>query len=176
MAVGREFSHGALWATQTISTESKLYSEETMRAPFLLGRLIFGGYFIFSGINHFKQTREMAQYVATKKVPNPTLAVQLTGAVLVAGGASILLGIKPKLGSAAIVGFLAGVSPIMHDFWKHEDPQQRMNEMVNFTKNLALAGAATALMGIEEPWPASVTPKPSARQRAKKILRESIAA
>jgi hypothetical protein len=28
--------------------------------------------------------------------------------------------------------------------------------MVNFTKNLALLGGALALMGMEEPWPASV--------------------
>jgi len=165
-----------VWATQTMAAESKPYSEEIMRAPFLLGRLLFGGYFIFSGINHFKQTRELSQYAAAKKVPQPDLAVQLTGATLIAGGTSILLGIKPKLGAAAIIGFLAGVSPIMHDFWKQEEPQQRMNDMINFTKNLALAGAATALMGVEEPWPASVTPKPTARQRAKRILRESIAA
>jgi len=45
-------------------------SEDIMRAPFLLGRLIFGGYFIFSGINHFKKPREMAQYAAAKKVPS----------------------------------------------------------------------------------------------------------
>jgi putative oxidoreductase len=147
-----------------------------MRARFLIGRLLFGGYFIFSGINHFKQTRELSQYAAAKKVPQPNLAVPLTGAILIAGGTSILLGIKPKLGAAAIIGFLAGVSPIMHDFWKQEEPQQRRNDMINFTKNLALAGAATALMGVEEPWPASVTAKPTARQRAKRILRESIAA
>ena len=148
-----------------------------MRAPFLLGRLLFGGYFIFSGINHFKQKRQLAQYVASKKVPQPDIAVQLTGAVLIAGGASILLGIKPKLGTAAIIGFLAGVSPIMHDFWKQENPEQRMNDMINFTKNLALVGGAMALMGVEEPWPASVPAlKPSARKRAKRFLRETIAA
>lgn len=147
-----------------------------MRVPFLLGRLLFGGYFVFSGIDHFRHTRELSQYAGAKKVPKPDVAVQLTGAVLIAGGASILLGLKPKLGSAAIIGFLAGVSPIMHDFWKQEEPQQRMNEMINFTKNLALAGGAMALMAVEEPWPTSVTVKPSARQRAKRFLRESIAA
>ena len=147
-----------------------------MRVPFLLGRLLFGGYFIFSGIHHFKNRRELSQYAGSKRVPNPEIAVEVTGAVLIAGGASILLGLKPKLGSAAIIGFLAGVSPIMHDFWKQEEPQQRMNDMVNFTKNLALAGAAMVLMGVEEPWPASVLIKPSARQRAKRFLRESIAA
>ncbi len=146
-----------------------------MRLPFLLGRLLFGGYFLFSGVNHFKQTRALAQYAASKKVPKPDFAVHITGAALIAGGASILLGIKPKLGTAAIVGFLAGVSPVMHDFWKQENPEQRMNDMINFTKNMALVGGAMALMGAEEPWPMSVATQPTARQRAKRFLRESLA-
>jgi len=148
-----------------------------MRAPFLLGRMLFGGYFIFSGIHHFTQRRSTAQYAAAKHVPQADMAVQLTGAALIVGGASILLGLKPKFGTAAILGFLAGVSPVMHDFWKQENPEQRMNDMINFTKNLALAGGAMALMGVDEPWPASIPAgKPSARSRAKKFLRESIAA
>jgi len=69
---------------------------------------------------------------------------------------SKLLGIKPKLGAATVIGFLAGVSPVMHDFWSAQDPNQRMNDMINFGKNLALLGGALALMGVEEPWPASV--------------------
>ena len=139
-----------------------------MRAPFLLGRMIFGGYFIFSGIHHFTQKRSMAQYAAAKHVPESDLAVQLTGAALIAGGASILLGVKPKLGTAAI---------LMHDFWNQKNPEGRMNEMINFTNNLALAGGAMALMGVDEPWQASVpAAKPSARSRAKKFLRETIAA
>jgi putative oxidoreductase len=147
-----------------------------MPVPHLLGRLLFGGYFIASGVNHFRHTRELARYAATKKVPKPDLAVQLTGAALIAGGTSILLGMKPKLGTAAIVGFLAGVTPVMPDFWKEENPERRMNEMVNFTKNIALMGGAMSLMGVEEPWSASVLPQPTASQRARRILRESLAA
>jgi putative oxidoreductase len=164
-------------ATRIYLAESKTQFGGIMKAPFLLGRLLFGGFFIFSGINHFKQTKSMAQYAAAKKIPKPDIAVQVSGAVLIAGGASILLGIKPKLGTAAIIGFLAGVSPIMHDFWKQENPEQRTNDMINFMKNVALLGAAMALMGIEEPWPASVEElKPSARRSAKRFLREKIAA
>ena len=115
----------------------------------------------------------MSQYAASKNVPKPDLAVRITGGVLIAGGASILLGIKPKLGAMAITGFLAGVSPIMHDFWRQEQPEQRMNDMINFTKNIALAGGAIALMGVEEPWPASVSKKKKKpMHRVKKFLRE----
>ena len=84
-------------------------------------------------------------------------AVQASGILVLIGGASILLGLHPKLGAAAIVAFLASVSPMMHDFWSTNDPQRRQNDMAHFMKNLALLGAALALYGSKEPWPASVT-------------------
>ncbi|HEV2696593.1 MAG TPA: DoxX family protein [Terriglobales bacterium] len=143
-----------------------------MRVPFLLGRLLFGGFFISSGINHFKQASQTAQYAASKNVPKPDLAVKVTGAALIAGGTSILLGVKPKLGTLAIMGFLAGVSPIMHDFWKQEEPERRTNEMANFSKNMALLGGAMALMGVEEPWPASVPIAQPKSSRIKRFLRD----
>jgi uncharacterized membrane protein YphA (DoxX/SURF4 family) len=141
-----------------------------MRIPFLIGRVLFGGFFISSGINHLRQTRQMAQYAASKNVPKPDLAVKATGVVLIAGGTSVLLGIKPKIGTAAILGFLAGVSPVMHDFW-NEESEQRMNDTINFMKNLALAGGAMALMGVEEPWPVSVT-KRKPIHRVKRMFQE----
>jgi putative oxidoreductase len=98
----------------------------------------------------------MAPYAASKNVPAPDLAVKLTGIPLVVGGASLLLGVKPRYGALAILGFLAGVSPIMHAFWSKEDPGQRQHEMINFAKNMALAGGALALMAVDEPWEASV--------------------
>jgi uncharacterized membrane protein YphA (DoxX/SURF4 family) len=127
-----------------------------MKAPFLIGRLLFGGFFLYNGINHLKQRKNLAMYAQSKGVPNPEIAVTLSAVPLLIGGTSLLLGIKPKLGALAILGFLAGVSPIMHDFWRNEDPNERMNNMVNFAKNAALAGGALALMGVDEPWEASV--------------------
>jgi putative oxidoreductase len=145
-----------------------------MKAPFLIGRLMLGGFFIYSGINHFKNREQISQYAAAKKVPMPDLAVTATGVVLVAGGTSIVLGVQPKLGAAAILGFLLGVSPTMHDFWRAEDPNQRMADMVNFMKNMALAGAALALMGVEEPWPASIpVAKPTKLKRIKRLTRRA---
>lgn len=142
-----------------------------MKTPFLIGRILFGGYFLYSGINHLMKRDDMADYTATKGVPAPKVAVTATAVPLIAGGASMLLGIKPKWGAAALAGFLVGVSPIMHDFWRNEDPNERMNNMVNFTKNLALAGGALALMGVEEPWEASVR-RPRLSDKVRKIGRQ----
>ena len=144
-----------------------------MKIPFLLGRLIFGGFFLYNGINHLKERRQLSQYARSKNVPKPELAVSGSGIALIAGGASVLLGIKPKLGTLAIIGFLAGVSPTMHNFWKVEDPAQRMNDMINFSKNMALLGAALALLAVEEPWPASV---PVAQTRDRYHMEDIVAA
>lgn len=130
-----------------------------MRAPFLLGRLVFGGFFLYNGIHHFKEYQELVQYSKAKNVPAPEVAVLGSGALLTLGGASILLGYRPKLGSLAILGFLATASPAIHDFWNDQDAGQKQNNMSHFSKNMALLGAALALFGVEEPWPASVQGK-----------------
>jgi putative oxidoreductase len=127
-----------------------------MRALFLLGRAMFGGYFAWNGLNHFLNRRMLSQYAAGKSVAAPETAVQASGAMILAGGVSVAAGIKPRQGLALIVGFLVPVSLQMHRFWEIEDPSQRMSEMVNFTKNMALVGAALALMQVDEPWPLSV--------------------
>ncbi len=143
-----------------------------MKVPFLLGRLMFGGYFLYSGIHHFQEHEALAQYTKAKNVPKADLAVTASGVMLIIGGTSILLGIKPKVGAALIAGFLAGVSPLIHDFWKQENPQQRMNDMVNFSKNAALMGGAIALASVEEPWPVSLSnkKKPIMRRWGKKAI------
>ena len=114
----------------------------------------------------------MAAYARAKGVPSPELAVTLSAVPLLVGGASLALGVKPKLGALALVGFLAGVSPVVHDFWRNQDPEARTNNMIMFMKNMALAGGALALMGVEEPWEASVTVgKPTLGDKVRRISR-----
>ncbi len=127
-----------------------------MKALFLLGRAVLGGYFVYNGINHLFLSHDMlAGYAGSKGVPQPHLAVHGSGLMLVAGGLSLALGVKPKVGASLILAFLAGVSPTIHDFW-NEDGQQRMADTVNFLKNMALVGATLEIMSRPEPWPLSL--------------------
>ena len=143
-----------------------------MKAPFLIGRLLFAGFFINSGISHLQKRKEMAEYARAKGVPEPELSVMLSSVPLLLGGTSLLLGVKPKLGAVAVLGFLAAVSPVMHDFWRNEDPEERKANMIDFMKNIALAGGALALMGVDEPWEASVLAgKTSLVEKTRKISR-----
>ncbi len=122
-------------------------------APLLAARAIFGSFFLYNGVNHFVNFREMKAYAESKGTPLAGLAVAGSGLMLIAGGVSVLAGVRPKIGSSLISTFLAGVSPTMHAFWKETDPQARMNEMINFTKNVALIGGALFAAATPEPWP-----------------------
>jgi putative oxidoreductase len=128
-----------------------------MRACFLMGRMLFGGFFAWSGINHFRELDQMSGYAAAKGVPKPDAAVRASGALIVAGGTSVLSGVQPRLGLAAIVAFLVPVSLQIHRFWEIDDPAASRQEMTHFMKNMALVGAALMLMRIEEPWPARLS-------------------
>jgi uncharacterized membrane protein YphA (DoxX/SURF4 family) len=143
-----------------------------MKTVFLLGRLIFGGFFLYNGVHHFQEKKALAQYAAAKNVPMPEIAVTASGAMLIVGGASILFGVKPKVGALALMGFLAGVSPMIHDFWRTEDGERRQSEMAHFMKNVAMLGGVMALMGMEEPWPMSLPiGQPSRLEQVKKYVR-----
>ena len=111
-----------------------------------LGRLLFGGYFLFGAYNHFANIGMMSGYVHSKGIPAAKLAVGGSGVLLLIGGLSVLLNMYTAIGVAALVLFLLPVTFMMHAFWKVQDPGAKMGEMVNFTKNLALLGAVLIMV------------------------------
>ncbi len=115
---------------------------------FLLGRILFGGYFLYSGINHFSKVNTMAGYAGSKHVPSPKLAVYFTGVLLFLGGAGVVLGISPAFSLSMLLLFLVPTTFIMHQFWKVTDPAQRMGDMINFMKNVALIGAILMIFSL----------------------------
>ncbi len=129
-----------------------------MNTLVLIGRFILGGFFVYSGVNHFIGFQMMSQYAKMKGVPFPAVAQGLTGLMLLIGGLSIVFGIYPLVGIVLMVAFLLPVSLMMHNFWKIEDPQLRMNDKANFLKNMALLGAILMLLAIPSPWSLSLLP------------------
>lgn len=121
---------------------------ETMTGgiAFLVGRLVFGLVIAFMGLNHFMNTGEMAQYAELKGVPAATVGVLVSGLFLVLGGLSIVAGIYPVVGAAFVGIFMLVVTPVMHDFWTIEDPEQRQAEMTNFMKNAVMFGASLVII------------------------------
>jgi uncharacterized membrane protein YphA (DoxX/SURF4 family) len=94
-----------------------------MEYLFVAGRVLYGGFFLLAGIDHFRRVDMMAPYAAAKGIPAPRLGVLGSGVVLVLGGLSILLGVRPTLGVVLLTVFLVPTSFLMHNYWTVTDPQ-----------------------------------------------------
>ena len=116
-----------------------------MDVLFLIGRILFGVLFVYSGFGHFAAGEAMQGYARQQGAPAPALTVPLTGAVILVSGLAVILGVFADLAALLIAGFLFLTAFIMHAFWKVQDPQARQMEQIQFSKDLALAGAALVL-------------------------------
>ncbi|MBU6352561.1 MAG: DoxX family protein [Actinomycetales bacterium] len=108
----------------------------------IIGRVLFSLIFIASGLSHLTKVQAMSGYAQFKKVPAPKFAVILSGLMIIIGGLYVALGIYADLGGLLLAIFLLVTAFMMHNFWTIQDPQAKQGEMINFLKNLALAGAA----------------------------------
>ncbi len=108
----------------------------------VIGRVLFALIFINSGIAHITKMQAMTGYAQFKKVPAPKLAVIVTGLMIIIGGLYIAFGVYADLGALLLAVFLVLTAFMMHNFWTITDAQAKQSEMINFFKNLSLAGAA----------------------------------
>ena len=104
-------------------------------AVVVLGRFLFALIFLMPGANHFN--KQTVGYAASQGVPLASTAVPLAGVLAIAGGLSILLGYRTKLGAWLIVLFLVPVK-----FWTVQDPMMAQVQMIMFMKNISTLGGA----------------------------------
>jgi len=107
----------------------------------IIGRVIFGLYFAYSGFGHFKNLSSYTGYAASKKVPAPKLAIIVSGLLLLLGGLGVVFNFHMTASLLLLVIFLVPTTIFMHDFWKDTDPAAKMSNQINFMKNVALLGA-----------------------------------
>jgi len=118
------------------TTEATSFSQG---AVVVLGRFLFALIFVMAGANHFN--KQTIGYAASQGVPLAAIEVPLSGVLAIAGGLSILLGYRAKLGAWLIVLFLVPVSLMMHKFWTVQDPMMAQIQMAMFMKNVSMLGA-----------------------------------
>ena len=122
----------------------------------LIGRVLFAAVLGFLALGNLLDLENSVGYAEHKGAPMPRILVPLTSAALVAGAGSILIGAFPAVGTLFVLGFLVGVTPVMHDFWTQEG-MDRQNEQIHFLKNAGLAGGALVFLALSTtPWPYAV--------------------
>src|SRR3979411_1165125 len=91
----------------------------------LIGRVVFSFFFIYSGFNHLTKLGMYSQFARMSGVPAPTVLTALSGVMLLAGGLSILLGVKVRWGSLLIAAFLIPAALTVHKFSTSAIPRSR---------------------------------------------------
>jgi putative oxidoreductase len=126
-----------------------------MEIAFVIGRIIFGAYWLMAGFQHFKNFNATSAYAKAQGTPSPK-PVAGTGVIPLLGGLSILLGVYHAVGIILLIIFLLGESFRTNSYCKVEDVQMRQIDMINFMKNMALVGALMLLLLLPRPWPMSL--------------------
>lgn len=66
--------------------------------------------------------------------------VQVNAGVQTVAGATLALGILPRLSAITLIGSLVPTTLAGHAFWDIEDPGQRAAQQIQFVKNLSMLG------------------------------------
>lgn len=113
----------------------------------LAARILFVMIFLSSGLmGHLGPGRPMlVQFAGSRKIPAPAFLVPFSGLWIVVGSLSVLLGIYGDVGALMLALFVVATALFMHPYWKESEEQSKMQEQVQFSKDLGLAGGALAL-------------------------------
>jgi putative oxidoreductase len=105
-----------------------------------IGRTAFAAVFILFAPPNF--TQQGIAWAAQQGVPLPGVLVPLAGLISLAGGLSVILGYRARLGAWLLILFLVPVTVMMHNFWAIKDPMMAQMQYGFFMANLSRVGAA----------------------------------
>jgi len=115
----------------------------------VVARPLLAGMFVYGGLDAFRHPE--GKVPRAEKVA-PDIAnlvgvdadteqlVQFNGAVQVAAGVTLALGIFPRLSALALAGSLVPTTLAGHRFWEAEDDAARAQQTIQFLKNAAMLG------------------------------------
>jgi putative oxidoreductase len=102
----------------------------------LIGRVVFGGFFLIAGIRNFLHFAERRQLNTNYGWPLPAPLLALGFAVQLLGGLALVLGIWIEPAAIALIVFLFAATPLYHNLFlfkgKERDPHLYLT-LVNIT-------------------------------------------
>jgi putative oxidoreductase len=120
----------------------------------LAARILISQIFIISGVMKVLDPPGTAAQMEGRGMFWIPFFLWSAAAVEVAGGVSLLVGYKTRLGALLLILFLIPVTFTFHNFWTYP-PDERQQQMFNFMHNFTLMGGLLLLM-IFGPGPLSV--------------------
>jgi putative oxidoreductase len=111
----------------------------------LIGRVLLGAIFLISGFAKLTDSSGTIQHMEGVGVPAASTLVWIAGVAEVLGGLSLATGLLARVGAIGLIAFLAITTYYFHAFWNLSGAE-RLPQMVNFMKNLSIAGGLLLLV------------------------------
>lgn len=107
-------------------------------------RIMFVAVFAFQDAiyNKIIYAKRSIAYMQRHALPCPLLWLVLTIMLELFAGFTIILGWHASWGAFLLLCFTLIVTVIFHRFWKHQEPQERQNQLNHFMKNICIMGGA----------------------------------
>lgn len=112
-----------------------------------LGRLLLGGIFVVSGYGKLTALSAFAAGLQRHGVPMASTMALIGAPVEFFGGLAIVLGIEVRYAALLMIAFVIVATTISHRFWLLEGAA-REAQKINFSKNVAIAGAFVTLVAV----------------------------
>jgi len=109
-----------------------------------LGRAAFAAVFVVFAPLDF--TPQGVAWAAQQGVPLSQILVPLAGLIALAGGASVILGYRARVGAWLLIVFLVPVTVMMHNFWAVRDPMMAQMQEGFFLANVSRIGTALLIV------------------------------
>jgi putative oxidoreductase len=111
----------------------------------LIGRLLLAAIFAVSGIAKLTDTAGTAAHMSAMGIPYADTLALVAGWAEIAGATSLVLGLLTWVGALGLILFMIPTTLIFHGFWNYTGAD-RLPQMVNFMKNLAIVGGLAGLV------------------------------
>jgi putative oxidoreductase len=105
----------------------------------LVARILLSIIFLLSGFGKLTNIAGTASYFANYGLPMPTVTAVIVGLIELLGGLAILLGFKTRIAAWVLALFSVATALVAHTDFADQA------QMINFLKNLAIAGGFLAL-------------------------------
>src|SRR5262245_58764948 len=105
----------------------------------LLGRLMIAAIFLTSGIAKLTDTPGTVEHMVKAGIPYAETLALVAGAAEILGAIALIFGVLTRAGAFGLLLYMLPTTLIFHAFWNFEGAE-RMPQMVNFMKNLAIMG------------------------------------
>lgn len=116
----------------------------------LIGRFLIAAIFLTSGIGKLTDLPGTIATMTKAGIPYADTLAVVAGVSEVLGAVSLAIGLLTRVGASGLILFMIPATLIFHAFWNFEGAE-RMQQMVNFMKNLAIIGGLSTLVAFGAP-------------------------